>query len=1132
MTRFRCSRALQFAVVAFALTAGTATAALAQGAIITGTVKSEQGQALEGAQVLITELNVSVGTNAQGQYRISLPAERVRGQTVGIRVRALGYQPQTRQLTIVAGNNLQDFTLRVDVNRLSEVVITGVTGATETKKLAFTVDKVDQAQLQVPGSSALSTLQGKVTGANIVMPSGRPGTSPSIVLRGVRSINRPLSPLIVVDGVIIQGSMSDIDPNDIESIEVVKGAAAASTFGSNAQNGVIQITTKSAKNASQGAKFGVRSEFGATDVQSEYPYALYHMMSMDETNRRFCAVIAGQPDCGRVFDWEEERRRINNQPNPNALDAYPILNDWGISNAPPKPIAKGRFQINPWPKRYNPIAQAKSAGPYNDTHVDMTARFGQTGVFASLGGLYQEGAFKYAKGFRRKTARLNADQGIADDLSLQVSTIFSKTEDFNLGNASSFFNLTRVPAGVNLTERDDQGRLFVRSNINRQGQGNSNWLYQLESAAGQSNADRYLGNLTGRYTPLRWLEFQGVASIDKRRTDSYSLFDKGYRGASPTSTAPLGSISHSSTQDQQYNVSLTATARTTDPLGIRDLQARWNTAYSFERGDGHDVSASGNTLAVPGVLTLGNATVYNSPSSSNATTRAMGILNGIALDYKGRYLADATIRRDGSSLFGASERWHSYYRGSLAWRLSDEPWWMFKGAVNDLKLRGSVGTAGGRPGQTYQYETFSIGTGGTLTANQLGNKNLKPETTTETEYGFDAELFSKYGITLTYARSITEDQMLSVPVSSSSGFGTQWRNAGQLDSKTWEASLNIPLVTTRSVVWTSRIGYDRTRSYITGLDVAPFNRFTDGNSGTQFRFQVGERIGQLWGKHFVTECSQLPAPYSADCGGAGKAYQKNSDGFIVWTGGFDPGEGITRNAWQSQLSGCVNASGQPMVPSQTGIKNCLAAGGFVNAPWGQNTVHWGMVMGLRDSTGAEIQVKKGNTLPDFHLSMSHNVTWKRLTFYALIDGNYGNRLYNNEIHWSLGDFNVRLEDQDGRTVETAKPIGYYWRATTPENGNGVSGFYNALGGNNVTIQPGTYTKIREASVTYSLGPVRGVGDWSLSLVGRNLYTITDFMGWDPETGGGGAVNSNAIGATADFNYPPTRAFTVTLTTRF
>ena len=185
MTRFRYTTSMAkgfFALLTCAVFAGTARA---QGTTVTGTVKSEQGQPLEGANVYISDLNVSVGANAQGVYRINVAAERVRGQAVMLRVRAIGFQPSSRSVTLAAGTITQNFELKVDINKLSEVVVTGVTGATETKKLAFTVAKVSEADLPVPAAtSALQSLQGKVTGATITMPSGRPGTSPAIVLRG------------------------------------------------------------------------------------------------------------------------------------------------------------------------------------------------------------------------------------------------------------------------------------------------------------------------------------------------------------------------------------------------------------------------------------------------------------------------------------------------------------------------------------------------------------------------------------------------------------------------------------------------------------------------------------------------------------------------------------------------------------------------------------------------------------------------------------------------------------------------------------------------------------------------------------------------------------------------------------
>ena len=157
MTRFRHTNRLTSLLVGLAsvVLAGSTHAQGTQATVLTGSVKSEQGQPLQGANVVITELNVSVGTNEQGVYRVTLAPERVRGQTVVMRIRAIGFQPQQKSIVIAAGTITTDFTLKIDINRLSEVVVTGVTGATETKKLAFSVAKVDKAELQaVPGTHA------------------------------------------------------------------------------------------------------------------------------------------------------------------------------------------------------------------------------------------------------------------------------------------------------------------------------------------------------------------------------------------------------------------------------------------------------------------------------------------------------------------------------------------------------------------------------------------------------------------------------------------------------------------------------------------------------------------------------------------------------------------------------------------------------------------------------------------------------------------------------------------------------------------------------------------------------------------------------------------------------------------
>lgn len=265
---------------------GSAEIASAQNAAtITGRITAEGGQPLFGANISIEALAISVGTNEEGRYTIAVPGARVRGQQVVLRVRSFGYVPDQKTITLEGGAQTHDFTLKQDVNRLSQVVVTGVTGATEIKKLPFVVAQVSAEDMPVPGANPLSQIAGKVPGANIVSASGRPGSAPAVILRGPQSINasgRGQDPLYIIDGVISQGGLQDINPQDIETVEVVKGAAAASLYGSRAGNGVIQITTRSGRNSGEGVRFRGQFEYGTSDIENEYQYPTTHMMTMDK----------------------------------------------------------------------------------------------------------------------------------------------------------------------------------------------------------------------------------------------------------------------------------------------------------------------------------------------------------------------------------------------------------------------------------------------------------------------------------------------------------------------------------------------------------------------------------------------------------------------------------------------------------------------------------------------------------------------------------------------------------------------------------------------------------------------------------------------------------------------------------
>ena len=228
--------------------------ARAQNTEISGHVTGLQREALGGAIVSLPTLHLAVSTNTRGMYTIVVPADQVRGQEVTLNVRYIGYTPKSATLTLTAGSHTQEFQLDADPFRLSEVVVTGTAGPTEKKDLTFSAPTIDAAQLQqAPGVDALSSLAGKAAGVRTIQPSGQPGSDTKVRLRGATSLTGTQDPLIIVDGTITRGTLADINSEDIERIEVVKGAAASSLYGSDAANGVVQIFTKRGENIPDGA---------------------------------------------------------------------------------------------------------------------------------------------------------------------------------------------------------------------------------------------------------------------------------------------------------------------------------------------------------------------------------------------------------------------------------------------------------------------------------------------------------------------------------------------------------------------------------------------------------------------------------------------------------------------------------------------------------------------------------------------------------------------------------------------------------------------------------------------------------------------------------------------------------------
>lgn len=1116
-------RAVQLlAAAAVALLGASPAFAQGQGAVISGRVRTAAGTPVQGTNVFITEMNISVGTNAAGQYIISVPAQRVTGQAVTLRARSIGFKPLSRPIRLTAGAQTVDFTLTEDVNRLDEVVVTGVAAGTAARNVPFAVSRIDSAQMPVLGSNAVQQLQGKIAGANITSNTGRPGAAPEVVLRGPTSINaqgRAQGPLYIVDGILLQSGTPDINPSDIENVEVVKGAAAASLYGARAGGGVINITTKTGRTASEGAKLSVRSEFGRNDIPHQFALATQTALPFDPSGQYYCASAAsGGSPCARYIDMNAERRRINDVSSTSSLPPQGFLHDFGISNNPGRYRALNMFQANTFPEAYNQVEQATKTDMWQNTNLDLRGKTGNTGYYASAGYAKQAGAFAFLKGYERGSARLNLDQLIGSKLNFTGTTYFSSQREDGVNQqggdgGTAFFRLSRSPGFVDQRTRDSQGRLYIRSNPLAQGSQNENPYYNLEQNIDQNAGTRFLGSIQGRYAALDWLDFNGDFAYDRGASNYTLLNDRGFRTTTVNPAVAVGYISSQAGDNRSFNTSFGAAAR---PSIFSNLTSTFTAQVLYDAQKTQFSYGYGENLAVPGLFTLNAASVNKDIQSGTSEVRSLSYRAGGTFELLDRYILDLNVRREGSSLFGANNRWATFPRIAAAWIASSEPWFPAPDALSLLKFRAAWGKAGVRPSTVAQYETFTISRAtGALSPSTLGNIDLQPEVLTEIEIGSDAELFHRYGLNVTYAHSLADNQILLVPAPAASGFPNQYQNAGVLENKTYEASLDIPLLSKSNMKWSTRFIYDRNRAVIKELNAPPYNT-TGGVQGSESMYFVrpGERLGTIYGGAFLTSCGQLPTKFQSQCGGAGSQFQANNQGFIVWTGGYSPTEGITRNLWNASLN-------------------------TTDAPWNTRTV-WGMPIRLRDSTNSPMQVALGNATPDFHAGWSSNFSVGRFTAYGLLDGAFGRKVWNEGYHWALGDLMSGTVDQAGQSVEDAKPIGYFYRAGPADIGgsSGVGGLYNVLGPTNESVEDASYVKLREASVTYNLGAVGGRGNWTVGLVGRNLHTWTKYRGYDPEVGrsGSGAsgsqLNNGALNGIDYFSFPNLRTFTVQVSSSF
>lgn len=1007
---------------------------------VTGIVTdSTTGVPVANVQVSVTGTRLGTTTDNAGRYLlVNVP--------IGVQsldARRIGYQPNVvRNVQVTEGGTATvNIMLKPMVLNLEAIVATGVVDPTSGTRVPFTVGRVEAANLPVPATNALESIQGKISGVTVV-PPGQPGSGTNIMLRTPTSINKSNSPLIVVDGVIqsqsFGASSADLEALDIESVEVIKGAAAASLYGSRAQSGVIQIRTKRGSSLVEGVtQFQLRSEYGSNELNGRINWAKNHFYRVNTNGEYVDAGNTVVPRTARV-----------------AKDVYLRFQDETYRD----PI-------------YNQVNRFFNPGNFAKNSLNIAQNGSRTNWFFSIVDTREDGVVLNSGRYDQRDMRLNLDHRPNDRFSFSVSGYHSLSTRREL-YGDTFFDLINQAPDVDLLTPDPDGTpyLFQGDPEGRE----ENPLYVLATEDNRRRRARTLGSVEGRYQANDWLTLDANLSYDRSDRRVNFFLDRGVK-TEGFPTGGIGEISQLAATTTAVNASASASAL----RQFGDVTLRSTARWLIEQESNQITDAEGQDLAVPGVKSLDNART-RFVSSSTETIEASGFFVTVGADYQGKYIADALLRRDGSSLFGPEERWNSYYRFSGAWRMAEEEWWMFP-QIGEFKLRISQGTAGGRPSFNDHYETFAFTAAGGVEKQNLGNAALKPELATEREVGIDAIFRDRYSLQLSYIDTKVEDQLVQIPLAGFYGYTSQWQNAGTLTGNTWEATLEAQIYRTPTFSWRAGLVFDRTRHRVTEFDRSCFVTQT-----IAYRC-AGVSLGAMYGFRWIQSPDELPAGAQ----GSADQFDVNDEGLLVWVGsGKTYRDGVNPTGWGT------------------------------SATIDGRTYGWGLPIALLDSTGSNALVQIGNGNPRFRWGMNHSVTWKNWDFFALLDVQVGGNAYNQTnqrmYQWARsGDV-----DQAGKAEELKKPVEYY------------VALYAANSPSDYFVENNGFIKLREVSARYRV-PARvlgmlgnvGIREASISLIGRNLMTWTNYKGYDPEVGG-------TIVRLDSFDYPRYRTFTGAVTLNF
>lgn len=850
---------------------------------ITGVVTraGAENSPLEAAQVKIVGTSLGATTNAQGRYTIMNVSPGIYVvETIRIGMAA----KRTEGVRVTAGAaTTVDFTMAERALMLDAVVSTGLADPVSGAKAPFSVARLSGAELPVPSTGdVLASLAGKVAGATIRV-GGQPGSDLSIQLRAPTSFRGNTQPMIIVDGVIqlqddpslqsrgIPGSDLDINPEDIASVEVVRGAAAAALYGQRAASGVIVIKTKRGESAPQGTtRIQFTNEVGTSKTTGGLPLNRSHRFLVDQNNKFI--DLSGRPIEGRGFVLDPDQF---------------IDNRWGVPT-------------------YDHEREMFGTGTSLSNNLSISQSSLATNFNVQVGASNEPGILRFPQGgVERYNIRMNLDHRVGDKMSLSFGTYYNRQFQKVIGDnanqataaLNTFARLYDISPDISLRARDQTGALIPFPD------GTAAALFN--PIFGESQRDSWnkraglQSNIDVTYRPFSFLSIS--SQIGYQRSDRQAQIQFQVPGAINTNgTVSFGEYDISADFDESFNGEIrTQFLKAFGPVTARSSVAVLGTIIN---NNGWEVQA--DTLFQP-QRDLDFGRRYNADQTvRDQRTRSYNVTFGA--DYKSKYILDALYRRDGNSLFPPAGRWASNMRASGAWLLAEEGWWPFE-SVPSAKLRYSYGTAGNNPRFADQYETYLQNAGTERIFKQdMGNTTLIPEKVSEHELGIDMNVRNRLGLQLSYVRVYTKNAIRSDTISSYTGFDTQVKNLGSLLGRTYEATVEMSWIQRPKFDWSSTLVMDRSR-----IRIDEYPRLCSAADAASLERECeGYVFGELWGAAFARDARQLSPRHAAS--NSLNQFQVNDDGLLVAVG---PNGSWTDGKWGQSfvVDGITYQWGMPIV---------------------------------------------------------------------------------------------------------------------------------------------------------------------------------------------------------------------------